>query len=483
MDWINTIIKILNDPFTPAGEALAKWLSGFMPEVGVPVTMMVIRAAFIGIFALVMFMVMTWIERKGVARIQNRIGPNLAGPWGLLQPLADGVKALTKEDITPDNADRIVYNIAPILSAAAAMLVFAAIPFGPGLIGTDMNIGVFYILAISGMGVLAILLAGWSSNNKYALLGGFRVVAQLVSYEVPHVLSIVATVMLAGSMSLTGIVNAQPVWYIIVLPVSAVIVMLSGMAEVGRSPFDLLDAESEIIAGHHIEYSGMKFALFFLAEYVHAFAVSCLVTALFLGGWLAPSPWVSVIGVAIMLVLMLIGSALNQSPPGAEAGSRGGVIFVTAILGMLLIAFSVLAQYGLTVPYLWFFIKSIMVFNIMVWARGTLPRLRVDQLMSFNWKFLVPLSLANLIVVSLADRLAKDGLGLRAGTWPWALWMLAFNVALLLVAFALVGSAGRHARVAEEAPAAEADARDEHGEQPHHEEHAAHGEPAAAAAH
>jgi NADH-quinone oxidoreductase subunit H len=296
------------------------------------------------------------------------------------------------------------------------MIVFAAIPFGPGLIGTDMNIGIFYILAVSGMGVLAILLAGWSSNNKYALLGGFRVVAQLVSYEVPHVLSIAAPVMLAGSLSLIDIVNKQPVWYVFVLPASAVIVMLSGMAEVGRSPFDLLDAESEIIAGHHIEYSGMKFALFFLAEYIHAFAVSCVVTALFLGGWRGPN-----------------------------------------------IA-------GVTVPWLWFFIKTILLFNIMVWARGTLPRLRIDQLMAFNWKFLVPLSLANLIVVPLADRLAQ-GLGLTQGSWPWALVMLAFNVAMILVAFALVGAAGRRARVAAEAPAeiaveAPTESHDESGHAP-----------------
>ena len=390
-------MNVINDPFTWIAGLLINWLSTFMPPDAVNVTMAVVRAAFLAIFALVMFMVMTWIERKGVARIQNRIGPNLAGPWGLLQPLADGVKALTKEDITPDHADRLVYNIAPILSAVAALIVFAAIPFGPGLIGADMNIGIFYILAVSGMGVLAILLAGWSSNNKYALLGGFRVVAQLVSYEVPHVLSIVAPVMLAGSLSLVTIVEKQPVWFVLVLPASAVIVMLSGMAEIGRSPFDLLDAESEIIAGHHIEYSGMKFALFFLAEYVHAFAVSCIVTALFLGGWRGPD-----------------------------------------------IA-------GVTVPWLWFFVKAILVFNVMVWARGTLPRLRIDQLMAFNWKFLVPLSLANLIVVAVADRVAQ-GLELTAGSWPWALVMLTFNTAMIVVAMALVGAAGRRTRTVREAP-------------------------------
>jgi NADH-quinone oxidoreductase subunit H len=384
-------MNVINDPFTWLGNLIAGWLSGFLPPLGVDAAMMVLRASVLIIFALVMFMVMTWIERKGVARIQDRIGPNLAGPYGLLQPLADGVKALTKEDITPAGADRAVYNSAPILAAVAALLVFAVIPFGPGLIGADMNIGIFYILAVSGLGVIAILMAGWSSNNKYALLGAFRVVAQLVSYEVPHVLSIVAVVMLAGSMSMITIVEKQPVWFVFILPVSALIVLFSGMAEIGRSPFDLLDAESEIIAGHHIEYSGMKFALFFLGEYVHAFAVSCIVTALFLGGWSGPN------------------------------------------------------IFGLTVPYAWFFIKAILVFTVMVWARGTLPRLRIDHLMAFNWKFLVPLSLANLIVVSAADRLARAA-GLGVGTWPWALVMLAFNLAMIVVALALVGAAGRRAR-------------------------------------
>jgi NADH-quinone oxidoreductase subunit H len=363
------------------------------------------------------------------------------------------------------------------------MLVFAVIPFGPGLIGTNMNIGVFYLLAISGIGVLAILMAGWSSNNKYALLGGFRVVAQLVSYEVPHVLSIAAVVMLAGSMSLTDIVEKQPVWFIIALPVSAIIVMLSGMAEVGRSPFDLLDAESEIIAGHHIEYSGMKFALFFLAEYIHAFAVSCLVTALFLGGWRNPGPLVAVIAVAIVLAVMLIGDALGGSSPGSERGSIAGVSTVTALLGLLLIAFSVLAHYGLTVPYLWFFFKAIMVFNTMVWARGTLPRLRIDQLMAFNWKFLVPLSLANLILVSLVDRLAKESLRLQLGSWPWALVMLAFNLAMLFVALSFTGRAGRRARLAAEAAETEVETPEDHKEPQSHDEHAAHAEPAAAGAH
>jgi NADH-quinone oxidoreductase subunit H len=476
-------MNFINDPFTAIALALENWLKTFMPTEGASITMMVIRAGFIGTFALVMFMVMTWIERKGVARIQNRIGPNLAGPWGLLQPLADGVKALTKEDITPDNADRIVYNVAPILSAAAAMLVFAVIPFGPGLIGTEMNIGVFYILAISGMGVLAILMAGWSSNNKYALLGGFRVVAQMVSYEVPHVLSIAAAVMLAGSMSLTGIVEAQGVWYIIVLPVSAIIVMLSGMAEVGRSPFDLLDAESEIIAGHHIEYSGMKFALFFLAEYIHAFAVSCLVTALFLGGWRAPGVLTAVIGVVVLIAVMLLLTAGGRSTSSSEQGNVMSVIVTAAILGVLLIGFSVLAQMGIQVPYLWFFIKAVMVFNSMVWARGTLPRFRIDQLMAFNWKFLVPLALANLVVVPLADRLARDVFLLKAGSWPWALVMFVFNAAMLLMAFWLVGAAGRRARVAQAAPA-EAEAHDGHEEHyDTHDAHSAHGEPVAAAAH
>jgi len=456
-------MSVINDPFTWLAKLIEEWMRSSlnMPEVGVLVTMMVLRAGCLCVFGLVMFMAMTWIERKGVARIQNRIGPNLAGPWGLLQPIADGIKALTKEDITPAQADRVAYNAAPILAAVAAMLVFAVIPFGPGLIGADINIGVFYILAVSGLGVIAILMAGWSSNNKYALLGGFRVVAQLVSYEVPHVLSIVTVVMLAGSMSMIEIVNRQPVWFIVALPVSALVALLSGMAEIGRSPFDLLDAESEIIAGHHIEYSGMKFALFFLAEYVHAFAVSCVVTALFLGGWRNPSPLVSAIGVLLVWVVLLIISAAARPLRAESEPGYGGVILTVTVLGVLLILFSALSVVGLTVPWLWFLIKAILVFNVMVWARGTLPRLRIDHLMAFNWKFLVPISLANLIVVSLADRLAR-ALGLGIGTWAWSLVLLVFNVALVIVALALVGMSGRRARLAAE-PQAESTA------QPHQE--------------
>jgi NADH-quinone oxidoreductase subunit H len=288
-------------------------------------------------------------------------------------------------------------------------------------------------------------------------------VAQLVSYEVPHVLSIAAPVMLAGSMSLVTIVNKQPVWYAVVLPASAIIVMLSGMAEVGRSPFDLLDAESEIIAGHHIEYSGMKFALFFLAEYVHAFAVSCIVTALFLGGWRSPSPLVSMIGVVLVLVVLLINMAARSSKPGFQPGTAG-VFGLTAIAGLVLVLFSALPLIGVTVPWLWFFVKTILVFDVMVWSRGTLPRLRIDQLMAFNWKFLVPLSLANLVVVAVANRLAQAA-GLTMGTWPWALTMLAFNLALIVVALALVGSAGRRVRRTESSELAS----EEHVELAHEE--------------
>lgn len=468
-------MSIINDPFTWLAGELIKWLSGFMPPDAVTVTVMAVRATVLGVFALLMFMVMTWIERKGIARIQNRLGPNLAGPWGLFQPLADGVKALTKEDTVPAGADLLSYNLAPILVAVAAIAVFAVVPFGPGLIGADMNIGIFFFLAIGALGILGILVAGWGSNNKYALLGAFRVVAQLVSYEVPQVLSIVAVVMLAGSMSMLTIVDKQPIWFLFVLPISALISLFSGMAEIGRSPFDLLDAESEIIAGHHIEYSGMKFALFFLAEYVHAFAVSCIMAALFLGGWDAPSPLVSAIGVALVVVLLLF---VNSASASAQAGDRptySGVIVVAAVLGVLLIAFSVLAAMGLTLPWLWFLAKAVLVFNVMVWARGTLPRLRIDHLMAFNWKFLVPLSLANVVVVAVADRLAQS-VGLASGSWPWAWVMLAFNVALLLAALALVGAAGRRARQAEQAAAAPvAEAHEERAAEHAPVEHAAAG--------
>ena len=388
----------INDIFV----IIALWLRGLMEGLGfapdlINTIMAVLRAAMLGTMGLLVFMLLTWLERKVVARIQDRIGPNLAGPWGLLQPIADGVKAITKEDTTPRGADVHVFNAAPIVAGVAAMLVYAVIPLRPDtgygpLSGTDLNLGLFYILAVGAVSLIAVLMAGWSSNNKYALLGAFRAVAELLSYEVPQVLSVAVVVMISGSMQMTSIVNAQQVPFIFPLLVTALVFFISGLAESGRVPFDLVEAESEIVAGYHIEYSGMKFSLFFLGEFIHAFAVCAVFATIFLQGWNGP----------------------------------------------------------ILPPYIWFFIKSFGLFFIMMWIKFTLPRFRIDQLMAFNWKFLVPLSLVNLLVVAIVDTVLRllgvTSTGDLALVWGGVLFIV--NLIMLFVALSLMGRAVRRNRLA-----------------------------------
>ncbi len=380
--------------------ALAVWLRNLLASIGldptaIDVVMALIRAAVLGTLALLVFMLITWLERKVVARMQDRIGPNLAGPWGLLQPLADGIKAITKEDTTPAGADVMIFNASPIVAGVAALLVYAVIPLGPdtgfgALQGTDMSVGLFYILAVGAVSLIAILMAGWSSNNKYALVGAFRAVAELLSYEVPQVLSITAMVMIAGTMRMTELVEVQSVPFILPLFLTALIFLISGIAESGRSPFDLVEAESEIVAGYHIEYSGMKFSLFFLGEFVHAFAVCAVFATVFLNGWEGP----------------------------------------------------------ILPPWIWFFVKSFAVFFVMMWIKFTMPRFRIDQLMAFNWKFLVPVALVNLFMLAVGDTALKTvGLGRGANPWAWGLILFALNVVTLMVALGMLGRAARNSRL------------------------------------
>jgi NADH-quinone oxidoreductase subunit H len=387
--------------------ALATWLRELMLAIGldpmfIEIVMAFIRALTLGTMALLVFMLITWLERKVVARIQDRIGPNLAGPWGLLQPIADGIKAITKEDTTPKGADVTIFNASPIVAGVAALLVYAVIPMGPNpggecagapcgpMAGTDMSIGLFYILAVGAVSLIAVLMAGWSSNNKYALLGSFRAVAELLSYEVPQVLSIAAMVMIAGTMNMTQIVEVQTVPFIFPLFITALVFFISGIAESGRSPFDLVEAESEIVAGYHIEYSGMKFSLFFLGEFVHAFAVCAVITTVFLNGWQGP----------------------------------------------------------ILPPWIWFFIKSFGVFFIMMWIKFTMPRFRIDQLMAFNWKFLVPLSLMNLFILAVGDTVLKTmGITRETNGLVWGGMLFIANLVLLFVALGMLGRSARKSRL------------------------------------
>ena len=351
---------------------------------------------------LITVILLIWIERKVAARIQDRIGPNRVGPVGLLQTIADMIKLLCKEDIIPTAADRILYNAAPLVSFASVVLLWAVIPFTPFHFGVDLEIGALYFVAVASFGTLAIMAAGWASNNKYALLGAFRVVALLVSYEVPLVFALLVPVLLAGSMSLVDIVNAQNgMWFIVLSPLAFVIFYISSQAETGRAPFDLIEAESELVAGFNIEYSGMKFGMFFAAEFLHVFTNGIIMAILFFGGWMGPYYY--------------------ESPLIAFAwlGAKGGLIYFTTL-----------------------------------WLRNTVPRLRIDQIMAFNWKFLVPLSIANLIVVSFVLKVmqelgfAPDDLLSASFTdlLPTTIILLLFNGAMILYLLGILRKRGREAR-------------------------------------
>ncbi len=329
----------------------------------------------ISTFCLLVVIFLIWLERKVIARMQDRIGPNrVGGRYGLLQTVADVLKLLTKEQITPSGADYLIYNFAPILTVMAALLVWAVLPFAPGLIGVDLNVGIFYILAVSSVSVVTILLAGWGSNNKYALLGAFRAVAQLVSYEVPMILALLIPIILARTMSTVGIIEAQTIPFIFMVPLSALIFYISALAETGRTPFDLLEADSEIVAGFHIEYSGMKFGMFFLAEFIGTLFMSGLFATVYMGGWNIP---------LINLALSVFGA---QPIDLAAMGIAGTLI-------------------GLTV----FFAKMFLVYMVFIWIRGTWPRVRVDQILIFNWKMLVPIALALILTVAVLDKLIPEG--------------------------------------------------------------------------
>jgi NADH-quinone oxidoreductase subunit H len=293
-------MNFISDPLT----FIANWFGNLLLSWGLSQALVTVLLKFIGAgltgafgFGLVIFTI--WLERKLYGRIQDRVGPNRVGPWGIFQTFPDMIKIFTKEYITPVGADKVVYNLAPILSVSAVLLTWAVIPFAPTIVGTEVNVGVLYLVAVGAIGSLGIILAGWSSNNKYSLLGAFRAVAQVVSYEVPMVLALLVPVLLGRSMGINSLVGAQSVWFIVLSPIAALIFFTSSMAETGRAPFDLLEAESELVAGYQTEYSGLKFGMFYVGEFLHAFTISALTATLFLGGWRGPwAEQLPILGVA-----------------------------------------------------------------------------------------------------------------------------------------------------------------------------------------
>ena len=377
-------------------------LSEFLIHLGLPEQLAIGITLFVGALVLasvgpVLALVLIHITRKVISRIQDRLGPNRLGPGGIFQSAADAVKLLSKEDIRPAEADVIAYNLAPLLSVAGVILTLAVIPFANGLIGVDLNTGVLYLVALGSIGIMAALMAGWSSNNKYALLAGFRVVAQLLSYEIPMVLAMLGPVLLVGTMRMNELAAFQRLevfgfnlglgWIGFIMPSVLLIYFISALAEAEQTPFDLLEAESELIAGFHIEYSGMKFAMFFLAQFLNSFFLGAIMVVLFLGGWQGPF--------------------VDQVP----------------ILGLV-----------------YFMTKAFAIYTITQWVRGTFPRVRVDQMMSFAWKVLVPLVLALILWQMVA-------LKLPVATWIQYVLIFVGNVVVIGVVLNILGTYFRNETV------------------------------------
>ncbi|MFN2152239.1 MAG: NADH-quinone oxidoreductase subunit NuoH [Anaerolineales bacterium] len=360
----------MSDPINLISEKFRELLLGWGLAPGlVQLISSAIGAIVVCMVAMTIVVLLIWVERKIAGRIQDRLGPNRAGPFGLLQPIADVIKIMTKEMITPQGADTVPFNLAPVISVAAVLLIWAVVPFAATVVGADIHVGVLYIIAVGSFGIVAILMAGWSSNNKFALLGAARAVAQMVSYEVPMVLALLIPTLLAGSMGITNIVAAQNVWFILLAPIAALVFLITSMAEVGRAPFDLLEAESEIVAGFHTEYSGMKFGMFYVGEFLHVFTIGALISTFFLGGWRGP---------------------------GAET---------YPILG-----------------FVYFYLKAFLGYFVITWVRLSLPRIRIDHMLAFNWKFLTPLILVDLMVTAILVKVFED-----ANVWIYTLVMLAAN--------------------------------------------------------
>jgi NADH-quinone oxidoreductase subunit H len=376
-----------NDPLKVA----ADWLLGIFTAWGMPEPAANLLIGFLGVLILISLLMvldigLVWVERKVVARFQDRIGPNRLGPFGLIQPFADIIKLMIKEDTTPAGADKVVYNLAPMLSMMSVLILWAIVPLAPTILGVDLNIGVLYIVAAGAIGTLSIIMAGWASNNKFALIGAFRQVAVMISFEVPMLATLLIPTILSGSMGTAHIIASQDIWYVLLSPLGALIFFLAAIAELGRAPFDLAEGESELVAGYNIEYSGMKFGMFYAGELLHAFTFGGFWAILFFGGY------------------RFFG--LEQVSPFLAIA----VLFFKAFIGYWLI----------------------------MWVRYTLLRIRIDHMLAFNWKFLTPLAFTLIMVTALMNALLSG-----APTWLYVAGMFFSN---LLVAWGALEIARSYSR-------------------------------------
>jgi NADH-quinone oxidoreductase subunit H len=379
-----------NDPLKVA----ADWLLGIFTGWGMPEIAAHILIGFLGILLLISVLMLldiflVWVERKVVSRFQDRIGPNRVGPFGLIQPFADIIKLMIKEDTTPDGADKVVYNIAPMLSMMSVLILWAVVPLAPRILGVDLNVGALYIIAAGAIGTLSIIMAGWSSNNKFALIGAFRQVAVMVSFEIPMLATLLIPTIFAGSMGLNAITQDQTVWYVFLAPLGAMIFLIAAIAELGRAPFDMGEAESELVSGYNIEYSGMKFGMFYAGELLHAFTFGGFWSIMFFGGY-----------------------------------RFFGLEQVSPFLAIAVIIFKAFVGY-------W----------IIMWVKYTLMRIRIDHMLAFNWKFLTPLAFTLLMVIALMNALLAG-----TSTWLYVSGMFLSNIILAWIAIEIARSYSRRER-------------------------------------
>jgi len=385
-----------NDPLKVAAE----WMKSIFSSWGMPELAQQILVGFIGIFILIALLMvvdilLVWVERKVVARFQDRIGPNRLGPFGLIQPFADIIKLLIKEDTTPGGADKVVYNVAPMLSMMSVLILWAVVPLAPTILGVDLNIGVLYIIAAGAIGTLSIIMAGWSSNNKFALIGAFRQVAVMVSFEIPMLAMLLIPTILTGSMGTAAIIEGQSIWYFWLSPLGALIFLIAAIAELGRAPFDMAEGESELVSGYNIEYSGMKFGMFYAGELLHAFTFGGFLAIMFFGGY-----------------------------------RFFGLEKVSPFLAIAVLVF-----------------KAFIGYWIIMWVKYTLMRIRIDHMLAFNWKFLTPVAFTLIIVTAVMNALLS---GLNV--WIYVFGMFISNILVAWGALEIARSYSRKERERIEGP-------------------------------